>query len=345
MLAWLNRVFLFLSRRYGGTGFRPRRRRIYRRSRRPTYRRSNYKRRLVGGAVRAARTNYTGVGMCRDLGTIWPNCLIVKLRSHWRVGVMPNGPAMTDATDQGYWYDGGWACYPAFGTTCGPLVQTTYSGIAMGGSATVTGFTPVSAQALGIDKLLAEAKASPSAPYSRCCVLSVAVKQTHSYNHTFGSIAAATQSRPIVPDSEHVLHMMNNQDVPINSPTTQANMDSAWNQPDVKRKKLLSKAMTVSLNTDTPVNNMVVLPTVNHVWKYKVWPHKLLDKTFTDYVSEDTSFGTDTAFPSRLCGVQYVGFFPKNGVDSNNYLPPTRGVVTVNAIWTCLFKNIAGNQV
>lgn len=310
-------------------------------------RRGNYKKRLIGGAARAARSSYTNTPMCRDLGMIWPSCLITKLRqvaylpADFRSGVQG---LITSTTDEGSSYSSFITYWPAdVGAAIGPFRACPYSGsTAATAYADKQGFTALAAtDALGIDKLLVAAGSSPAAPYSRCCVLSAKYSITFSFFH--GTSQTTYIPMPIMPPSRHMLHPMCNKDVVITPVTTNATADAMWNQPDVSRRYLAAatghaiSGSSGTTATDTAIGGRSVR------WKGTIWPHKLLDKTFTDYVADDNSFGTSAALPANYVGHQFGGFFSNLG-ETDNYFAPDRGVMLVNVVYTCLFKDIAGKQ-
>lgn len=314
------------------------------------YKRSNYKKRLVGGAARAARSSYTNTPMCRDLGSIWPSCLITKLRFH---AVVPadyrtGSSAMTGTANQGTSYSSFFNFWPNYSTggtpnPAGPLVAATYGGTAATACPTVTGFTPPTAEAMGVDKLLAEGKVgSVTGPYSRCCVLAANYKYTITAYHALSQ--GSLVPMPITLPSQQFLHPMCSKDQIITVPTTQSTADSMWNQPDVQRKYVTRSTQGVMAvqNAGTTLV-MPNLPATTCIWRGKIWPHKLLDKTFTDYVSDDSSFGTYNSMPTNFVGHQLAGFFSANG-DTTNYVSPDDAVLHINVVFTCLFKDIAGVQ-
>lgn len=314
---------------------------------RSKFKRSNYKKRLVGGAARAARSSYTNTPMCRDLGMIWPSCLITKLRyvaylpADFRSGTQG---LMTSTTDEGTSYSSFFTYWPAdVGAAIGPLRACPYAGAtAATAYSDKQGFTALATDALGIDKLLVAAGSSPSAPYSRCCVLSARYSFTFSFFH--GTQATTAAPNPIVGPSRHMLHPMCNKDVVITPVTTCATADAMWLQPDVVRR-YRGNCIGSAMNFSTTAAAASVAPPGHSVrWKGTIWPHKLLDKTFTDYVSDDNSFGTAAALPTNYVGHQFGGFLSNLG-ETDNYFPPDRGVLFANVVFTCLFKDIAGKQV
>jgi len=338
-----------MLRRFSRPGFR---RRAFVKRRKFGYRskfkrRGNYKKRLVGGAARAARSSYTNTPMCRDLGSIWPSCLITKLRFHavvpadFRTQDIEGGLTATGSAGTSYSsFINMWPNYSA--TPTGPLTQASYGGTNTTEYklASYTAWTNVTAQAMGIDKLLAEGKSGDATgPYSRCCVLSVQYRYTLSFFHK--RVEAGTTPVAVVTPSQHILHPMCNKDQIITAVTNQSHMDAMWNQPDVQRR-YRQHPVGVQLGTTSGATQTYGIPGVSVQWKGKVWPHKLLDKTFTDYVSEDSSFGTYVAAPTNFVGHQLGGFF--SNFDTSKYLSPNVGHLHINMVFTCLFKDIAGVQ-
>lgn len=200
--------------------------------------------------------------------------------------------------------------------------------------------TPNTAQALGIDKLLSAGGAAPTAVYTKYCVLSAKYQVSFSFMNQ--NVSTATTDAPIVPPSQHFMHSLTKSDEPLTVITTQSSLDSAWNQPDVRRKYVGAKAGHILQTATAVAINGSTLPAVSIVWKGTVWPHKLLDKTFTDYVSDDNSFGQAASKPTNYCGIQFGGLFSEGG--SATRKPPNEGYCHMNVVFTCLFKDIAGPQ-
>lgn len=334
-----------MLRRYSRPGFR---RRAFVKRRKFGYRaksKRTYKKRLIGGAARAARSTYTNTPICRDLGMLWPSCLITKLRYHaflpadFRTGT---GAVITNTADEGHSYSAFFTFWPAdVGIGIGPLRGCTYGG---GTSATAyankTGFSVLTNDAMGIDKLLAAAGAgAATGTYSKCCVLSARYQFTISMFH--GSSDTDLLPIPMAPPSMHMLHPMCNKDPVITPLTTTVSVDSMWNQPDVKRRYVAKATGSVQGNSGGSATVISNIP--GHVvkWKGTIWPHKLLDKTFTDYVSDDNSFGTSAAMPANYAGLQFAGFIPELGADAT-FFAFDRAVLHCNVVFTCLFKDVAG---
>jgi len=337
-----------MLRRFSRPGFR---RRAFVKRRKFGYRskfkrRGNYKKRLVGGAARAARSSYTNTPMCRDLGSIWPSCLITKIRFH---AVVPldfrtQSSSLTSTANEGRSYSAFVNMWPNYSATpTGVLKPATYGGTASTeyklGS--YTGWSVDTTDSMGVDKLLAEGKSgSATGPYSRMCVLAANYRYTAVAHHLQSQTLALPYS--FMPASQHMLHAMCSKDQIITAITTQSSADSFWNQPDVKRQ-FKSSSRGVAIGTTAGATQTHTLPGCTVQWKGKIWPHKLLDKTFTDYVSDDSSFGTYVAYPTNFVGHQLGGFFPYMG-DSTNWAPPNVGSLHINLVFTCLFKDIAGVQ-
>lgn len=89
--------------------------------------RSNYKQRLIGASARAARNTYVNTSMCRDLGSLWPSCLITKLRFHAMINADNRGatPGLTNTALNGNSYAANLILLPQYdaggGTPFGPL--------------------------------------------------------------------------------------------------------------------------------------------------------------------------------------------------------------------------------
>lgn len=339
-----------MLRRFSRPGFR---RRAFVKRRKFGYRgkfkRRNYKKRLVGGAARAARSSYTNTPMCRDLGSIWPSCLITKIRFHavvpadYRTQLTDGG--MTSTTGEGTSYSAFINMWPNYSATpTGVLKPATYGGTASTEYklASYTGWSVDTTDSMGVDKLLAEGKSgSATGPYSRMCVLAANYRYTLSFLHKQSQ--AATTPLSFVPPSEHFLHPMCSKDQIITPITTQSHADSFWNQPDVQRR-YKAGSVGVALGTTSGATQTHTIPGVSVQWRGKIWPHKLLDKTFTDYVSDDSSFGTYVAYPTNFVGHQLGGLLMNNGQASASFVPPGIGVLHINIVFTCLFKDIAGVQ-
>lgn len=264
-----------MLRRFSRPGFRRRgfvKRRKF--SGRGRYKRSNYKKKLVGGAARAARSSYTNTPMCRDLGSIWPSCLITKLRFRaivpldYRTATV----SMTENANDSTSYSAFFTFWPNYGTggtpnPCGPLVAVPYGATSSTAAPSATGFTAATAEAMGIDKLLSEGKSgSATGPYSRCCVLSAKFKHTVTAAHA--SITVGDAKVPFTCPGEHYLHPMCSKDQIITAITSQATSDGFWNQPDVRRKYSTGRAHGYALNNSGGAETVAVAPpAASVVWR------------------------------------------------------------------------------
>lgn len=301
-------------------------------------RRMSVKRRIVGASARAAKSTYTGTPMCRDLGTLWPSCMITKLRYHAMMQPF-NGSATLGLQSgvRGYYYNNVLNMYPT------PGAVTNAATFANGATsnwvdASAAGTSVLSTTgAAGIARLLGSPGASSTTMYQRCCVLSARVvltielqpNQISTTNGIFGT-----------GKSYHFLHPLSLTDSTYAAPSSPAATDSFWNQPDV-RKKLAGPVTGINMANSSTSNTAygVAKPGTLVRWKHVIWPHKVYDMPFEEYVGDNGSFGTNASYPTRMGALQFGGFCPSNtNIDGCQI-----GLIHTEIIFTCLFKDLVGN--
>lgn len=291
---------------------------------------SNVKKRVVGMAGRAAARRFRGTPMCKDLGALTPKCLATKVRQH---ATLPAGGTLGSAlamavggiTTDRYYNNILW-CYPYQ-----PFVN--YS--------TVAGYSACSGSAIGWAKLIGTTGAT--ALFKRCCVLNVNMVLTLSFSTEIAENDGKSSPQSITNQPTtlgyHYFHPRSNDESALPNPTSTALNDQTFCQPDVL-KKVAGRDMSQVLvyqgdAAATTTSRCNIYPGSRVVWRKTVWPHKVLDIPFSQYVGDENSFGTSSALPTNYACVDVAGFFSSlNGAMS----PPENARIECYLTWTLLLK-------
>lgn len=316
--------------------------------------RKTFKKQVVGASIGAAKSGYAGGAICKSLGQLWPACMIVKLRYSTCQSAHAGSAtcALAGAAPADSYYNNVFTCYPYdIGAAKGPLEAVPYGAGAGVLWTPVAGQSTVNKHALGITRLFAAANAASQSTgvYSRLCVLKCQLKYDYTFYVTENEAKSpATMNFGLTGPQiagKHILHPVGYKDTVYVAPSTCDTFDVIWSQGDVRRKSTSPKGNPSGfLNA---ANGMTGFPLQTHrlIWRHTVWPHRLLEMGFTDYVSDQSSFGTVAALPTNYAGVQCCGFFPRNSNGSALSGAPSDGVVHIEAVFTCLFKDIISSLI
>lgn len=297
----------------------------------------------IRAAARAATSAYTNTPMCKDLGKLWPECMVLKLPFHaTHQAVNINATATIAAAGAYHW---SYQYYPItgnannglFGGTGCPGAPATF----LDGSG--SGFTVPTRGAQGVARLLSAA--GGAGVYQNMCVLRAKGRATLCLQGATGANLAAVDQVGVAP-GVHFMHHVNNTDAFYTVPTNAASADDFWNQPDVRRKYTTGDAGGANSTAPNLAGTTSWIPSkLQKVsWPIDVMPHKLLRMGFSEYVSDARSFGTSVARPTQFAATQFTGCsLPV--IDSG--LHPL-GVVYNNAwvhtsmVFTVLLKDVVG---
>lgn len=230
---------------------------------------------MVRTAVRAGRGTRSKVAnLCRDLGTLYPDCLTVKM--FYRGAFVMSAPG-TDYTRS----------IPMY-----PLLPCTSFGA-------VSGYTNGSAtSALGFTRLVGTA--SP-AFYKEALTVCVAYKiNIMNVPHISTATGATTYNwNPW----RHYLHFYDNDGAAQTAATTQALSDQFAMQPDVRTK--VQSVQATMTNITAAGSNFLTGSRV--VWKGVVWPHKVQEIPFSTYLGDKPNWGSSSAAPTQFAAIQIAG--------------------------------------
>lgn len=321
----------------------------------------SYKKKLIGGAARAARSTYTGTALCKDLGPLFPSCLITKLRFSAIVGAHADTSTPTTGCDLavgtvGNYYSNLFNLWPDYDSTTpiGPLTGGAYGGaaaVSAWAQTSAKGFSPVSTECLGMSRLFGVAGGGAASVYQRMCVLSVKYEFTYRLWQAYStpdasndSVVAEVASGPSI----HHFHPVSYKDSTITAATSMANSMSASNQPDVKTKLVGKQYGCMSTNHLAADVGRAAVRLDGHTcrWKGVAWPHKMLEIPFTEYVSNESAYGNATTLPQMKCGIQMTGFSPgyiRTGDTVAVSGSMDYGTLSIRAVFTVLFKDFVGS--
>jgi len=311
-----------MPRRYSSYG----RRGGYKSYPRPPYRKkprmASIKKKVVGTAIRAATNRYTTPQMCKDLGTLWPGCITVKLKQHFNQPLNTSAGSIVPSANYQAYID----VYP-------------YQPFVNFGS-TVTGYTSVIHQPAGINRLINTSGTANTGIYTRmCCLRCDFDYMLDIHGYTVGPpMSNGSAPYQTLPQSTHYVRQFDNSTALGTKATTQAILDVVCEQGSGVQYREMAVGPSM-LNATATVGNTTVVAGCNKSqrWKYSVFPHKLLDLPFDQYVANETSFGSATALPSDYAKVE-IGGFVNNTINNGtaNLLQFMRGTAT----WTVLFKDV-----
>lgn len=218
-----------------------------------------------------------------------------------------------------------------------PIYPATFAGAFQnGGAGNLLGFSPNTTKPLGWARIIGTSPGS-TALFKKCVVLNCKIKVTLQFS-TISNQAAIPAG--VTDFGYHYWHERSLDETVPTAATTAATNDSLFCQPDVKRKiqgniQSVSAYNTAGTLTNTPqhiINRKVV-------WSRTIWPHKCLDIPFSQYVGEETSYGSDTAAPALQSAIlDLVGYIPAYKDSAIRQVVPGRGYADYNVIFTCLFK-------
>lgn len=321
-------------RRFGAGGRRrySSARRGYRRVRGYKRRKMPFGKKVKRQAVRAGMRSSKQYGsICRDLGTMFPECLSVKIYLHFQHPLQRLGDVQENFTA----YDQYIRCYPYH-----PLVNWNSNAA----STALTGYTDIAAvDAMGFNRLCGTSGAS--AMYRECLVVSLAhdIKLDLNDNSDL-SLSDAATNKPI-PPARHFYHVFDTQGSAQTPPNTQAKSDTYAQQPDVKMKVTGSHNLGWATSADTTNNStLVVLPGHRVRWRGAIWPHKAQEIPLDTYIGDKANWGDSTNLPSNYVTLQLSGAMAGLTTASACQSGTTmRGIVTGSLCFTCLMKTpIAG---
>lgn len=308
-------------RRYSG------KRRGYRRVRGYKRRKMPFGKRVKRQAVRAGfRSNKQYGSICRDLGTMFPECLSVKLYLHFQHPIQrAAGTAETFAA-----YDQYLRCYPYK-----PILNWNSNA----SSTAITNYTDIAAVSpMGWTRLIGSSGAS--AMYKECLVVSMAHDLRIDFQTAVTWTLSDAATDKIIAPARHFYHLFDTGGVAQTAPTTQALSDTYAQQPDVKMKVTSGQNQGNAGSADTTNNaTMVVSPGRQVRWRGSIWPHKVQEIPLETYIGDKANWGTSTTLPSQYATLQFSGAMA-GLTDSNTttYGPTIRGLCTGSLCFTVLLK-------
>jgi hypothetical protein len=279
----------YSSRRgfYGQSRFKRRRftRKAGKRYRGRAYKPSVAKR-LVRGSLRAAKNVYQKADVCKDLGVMFPECMLVKFTYILGTKIF----SVAGATP---YYDAIITLFPY--RPCASIGAAPWN--------SVIGGDTLTNDAVGWSRLVG---ASSPSLYKRCCVASVKYQVLIHPKAMLTSGGNPLTAFYTIQDWRHSQHFYSANSARETAPTTCDAFSLSQAQPDVKTQSKLSPGTAICSNAN-PAANLVFPPASACTWKGTFWPHKELGIPYTDYVGADGSFGQATTNPANLCTMQVFG--------------------------------------
>lgn len=284
----------------------------------------NLKKRVVRTSARAAANPRAPNAMCRDIGTMYPSCMVLKCRQSFfgslgdNVGTIANG---TTAADK--YYSANFRCFPSNNTfasgTGGTFSQLTQ----LTQGSTITAIPP------GLARVFNASGAA--GVYQRACVLSARFR----FRMTLMRVASGEGVNP-GGRWTHILHTRDADAEIAPDMKTQSAADGLYCQPDVRRQlKDTTRNLTYmvggaagSMNTQTASQKVR--------WNLALWPHKEADQPFETYIAQDGSFAVYDNIPANRASIELRGF--GNAV-SGNWYPENIGVFHCDLVYTLLLKD------
>lgn len=296
------------------------------------------KKRIVGTAARAAKRTFKGTPMCKDLGTLVPKCCVVKLRYHF------SGYPKTD--DSATLTNGTSNSYEKYYAAPGIFLYPYRPHAAYDAGSDAKGLTVAATAAVGWTKMIGSTGAASM--FGRCCVLSVDYVVTLRFSSNIQvsdgkETTYTTQSKSTA--GYHYLRLRDQSESVSASPTTVTLNDSMFCQPEMRKQvKGGLYSQLVFYNGDEAAGGThghETWPGSTVIWRGKAWPHKIMDVPFSQYVGDDSSFGTSAAYPTNYGILDLAGWFPSPGGAN---IAPTIGKLEAYYVYTCLFKEPWTNQ-
>lgn len=285
----------------------------------------NLKKRVVRTSARAAANPRAPNAMCRDIGTVYPSCMVLKCRQSFYGSLGNTGGVLSDgttATDK--YYSANFRCFPSSAT----VVSDNYG--TFGGLAQLVQGSSVVAIPPGLARVFNTA--GTTGVYQRACVLSA---RFH-FRCTLQRVRANQELGNPGGRWMHMLHTRDSDGETAPDIKTQAAADLLYCQPDVRRQiKDTTRNLTYvvgaaagSMNTQTASHKLR--------WKHSLWPHKELDQPFENYVSQDGSFAVADGKPTNRCSLELRGFGNANG---GTWDPENNGTFHCDLVYTLLLKD------
>lgn len=285
----------------------------------------NIKKRVVRMGAKAAANPRAPNSMCRDIGNVYPSCMVLKCRQSFFGSLGNTGGLLSDgttATDK--YYSANFRCFPSSAT----VVSGNYG--TFGGLAQLVQGSSVVAIPPGLARVFNTSGAT--GVYQRACVLSA----RFNFRCTLQRIVGNSEVGNIGARWMHILHTRDADAEVAPDIKTQSAADGLWCQPDVRRQMHDSTrnltyvvgAAAGSMNTQTTTQKLR--------WRHTLWPHKELDQPFENYVSQDGSFAVSDNFPTNRASIELRGFGNANG---GQWYAENQGVFHCDLVYTLLLKD------
>lgn len=283
----------------------------------------NMRKKVVRTAKRSAARSLMPNQMCRDLGNVYPSCLVLKCRQSFfgsigdTAGLISNG---TTATDK--YYSANFRCFPSSAT----VVSGNYG--TFGGLAQLVAGSSVVAIPPGLARVFNTSGAT--GVYQRACVLSGKFIIRLNLQRILNSELACFGGRWI-----HLLHTRDSDAETAPDLKTQATADTTYCQPDVRRK-LKDTTRNLAYVSGAGESMNTVSASQKFTWRHTLWPHKELDQPFENYISQDASFAVADNVPTNRCSLELRGFGNSN---SGANIVENTGLMHVDLVYTLLLKD------
>lgn len=287
----------------------------------------------AAGALRNKTTNF----MCKDLGVLTPNCMVIKVRQS---GLYSANQASAVGTltvprsdDRSY----------KFSLRLLPFAGA--SGLLANGSdhTTAAAWTQKAANAVGAARLLGSD--GSTALYKAACVLRVQGRITLEFfgiSSTAGILLdSADNSFTPSRSGTHFYHVRDIGETAPTEPDSQAAVDIMYAQPDMKRKHTHGlDSYLFGYRTTIPdakaALGSVKVPPVKVSWRVNHWMHRILDMSYPAYVSDANSFAALGAAPTNYALLDLMGYFNSHQAVRK---PPITAVMRYNLVWSVLLKD------
>lgn len=291
----------------------------------------------AAGALKRKTTN----ALCKDLGVLTPNCMVIKVRQSGlcsgnnpsAVGALTTGTAPGgSAADRAY--NIFLRLFP-FGGASGLLANVTdHSGAG-------TAWTEKAANAVGASRLVGTV--GSTALYKVYTTLRVQGYITLEFSHSNGTVISDAADIAHVPTRAgvHFYHVRDVGETAPTVPTSQALCDISFAQPDYRRKLTTGlptgdMAYRTTIPDEKASFGYVQVPSTTVKWKVDHWIHKILDMSYPSYVSDGNSFAALNAAPTNYAILDLMGYFNSfYGVRQ----PPTVCYMRYNLVWSVLLKD------
>lgn len=288
----------------------------------PFQSRSAVQRSARAGAV----TRQVKQSMCKNLGTAFPGCLVTKFRMHG-LYALQGSPSLTDgtaiATDKYYSRPltiHPWQLAPSF--------------------ANIVGLSSNAAVPPGFNRLWGD---SGTGMYELGCVIKCSLIMK--YHLHYERISNAPLQLPVGAPWVHFHHLRANGQDALPAPTTQALADTAYCQPDVRRKVIGTTNNLEAVSNGNQAANTT--PSVSHFptkqqfrWKRIIFPHVVVDQPFNQFVGTAGNFAVKDALPTSYALLDVAGF----GNSANGATAvENRGLVELDAVFTVVLKDPYSN--